>query len=52
MLIFEAASFSAARDSAAVALAAFFAASLAARFWASTESVEREAAMASKERRG
>ena len=47
MRIFEDAFFSAARSSAAVALAAFLAASLAARFWASTERVEREAAMAS-----
>jgi len=39
--------FSAARSSAAEALAAFLAASLAARFWASTERVEREAFIAS-----
>jgi hypothetical protein len=49
MRIFEDSRFSAALVSAAMALASFFAASLAARFWASTERVEREAAMASTE---
>ena len=47
MTTFEDCSFSAARDSAARALASFFAASLAARFRASTERAERLAAMAS-----
>ena len=47
MMILEDESFSWSLDSAAAALASFFAASLAARFWASTERVERLAAMAS-----
>ena len=47
MMTFEEESFSWSLDSAAAAFASFFAASFAARFWASTERVERLAAIAS-----
>jgi hypothetical protein len=47
IVIFEVASSSARRASAAVAFASFFFASFSARFWASTERVERLAATAS-----
>ena len=44
----EEARVAASRASAAAALASFLAASLAARFWASTERVERDALRASR----
>jgi hypothetical protein len=47
IVIFEVASSSARRASAAVAFASFFFASFSARFWASRERVERLAATAS-----
>ena len=52
MVTLEASRWAAARDSAASALASFLAASLAARFWASRERVERLASMASGWKRG
>lgn len=47
MVIVEVARFSAERASVAAALEAFFLASFSARFWASTERVERAAVTAS-----